>query len=175
MLGLTVISSFFDVGPTRLAWPSAKRRGDSDSIIDYIAMTSALKGYVSKPQSFPEIATSDHLPIQLTVLAPKRDRRLRKRLFEEMMPRNNPMRLPASWRPAQKQTLKQELSQNIPPDLTQLGEVSLAIAKKNTNWGGGGWKPSKGTLEGTARSGGPTNEKSISTSTTGTHATGTKS
>ena len=61
MLGMTVISSFFNVGPTRTAWPSAKRRGATDSTIDYIAVTSTLRG------QFLNLRTSRPSP-QATIL-----------------------------------------------------------------------------------------------------------
>ena len=98
-LGLTVISSFFDVGPMRLAWPTAKRHGDADSIIDYVAMSSNLHGYVSKPSAFPMVTTSDHVPLQLTVLTPKRDKRYRKHLMENLLPTSHRPKIPVAWQP----------------------------------------------------------------------------
>ena len=134
-LSMTVISSFFDLGPTRIAWPSAKKRGATDSTIDYVAVTSSLKGRVSVPSHFPTITTSDHIPLYLEVLAPKRDKRYRQHLIEHLLPSSDRVRLPTSWQPTNRTVLQERLAQDIPATLSELTTHIHQAAKAHTLWG----------------------------------------
>ena len=134
MLDLTVISSFFDLGPTRLAWPSAKRRGDTDSVIDYIAMTSTLKGSVKIPTQFPTITTSDHLPLHLTALAPVRDKRHRKHLMEKLLPTKTGTRIATTWKPKDEAAFRADLAHQIPATLQDLTTHMQHKAREHTQW-----------------------------------------
>ena len=58
---MTVISSFFDVGPARAAWPSAKRRGATDSTMIILQSHRPSKGQfliLRAAQPSPQAITS---------------------------------------------------------------------------------------------------------------------
>ena len=148
MLGMTVTSSFFDVGPTRVAWPAAKRRGELDTTIDYIAMTSTLKGYVSSPAHFPRITSSDHHPLQLTVLAPQRDKKYRRHLIEHLLPQTTHPRIPTTWQPKNPASFRRALGKDLPDTLQGLTEHAYKTAREHTRWESQTDSPKKQLLKG---------------------------
>ena len=89
-LHLRAVSTFADTSPTRRPWPSAKRKGECDSTIDFICATDNLVGGIGSPQGFPLTISSDHSPLWLQVLAPYKDKRKRRRLMEHLLRHRNP-------------------------------------------------------------------------------------
>ena len=131
-LALKVFSTFSDIGPTRSPWPSAKRRGAEDSIIDFTCASDQLIGRVAKPELFPRSTASDHCPLWIRLLAPKRDRRCRKRLMEGVLKSFGPNHLPSAWEPDDKRAFDKSLAEVVPESLEHLASSAVNIAKQHT-------------------------------------------
>ena len=87
-LHLRLFSTYHQLGLTRVPWRRALAKGDAESLIDHIAATNTIKCQIQIAHNFPTLTISDHKPIQATALAPKRDRRLRKQLMENIFAHN---------------------------------------------------------------------------------------
>ena len=133
-LALKAFSTFSDIGFTRSPWPAEKRRGEEDSVIDIICASSGLVGQAKSPPNFPCVSTSDHHPIQVTLLAPTRDKKKRKKMMEALLQQYGRNRLNAGWEPTNPKSFKQELSEVQPRTLTQFAAETVQVAKRHTKY-----------------------------------------
>ena len=133
-LSLKIFSTFVDLGFTRFAWPGARKGENSNSIIDFIIATPSLKGTVEIADTFPTHVSSDHKPLHFRTLAPKRDKRQRRRLMEKYLRMNNQYpRLPANWTPQDPNHFKHDFHHIKATNLQDFSQQAQTIARKHTS------------------------------------------
>ena len=126
---LIATTTFQSHGPTRIPWDKTSQ--DRGTVLDYIWCTAALKTLRVHPPNLPTNTVSDHLPLEVWVLAPKKDRRKRKQTFNTLVAKRDwQTRLPTQWKPADPNTHKDAMQQLQPPDIQTLTEQSVIIAKQ---------------------------------------------
>ena len=132
-LHLRLFSTYHQLGPTRVPWRRALAKGDTESLIDHVAATNTIKCQIQIAHNFPTLTISDHKPIQATALAPKRDRRLRKHMMENILAQNvNNRKLPAHWKPHDPQAFQKELASITPTSLQDLTQNCYNTARKHS-------------------------------------------
>ena len=132
-LHLRLFSTYHQLGPTRVPWRGALARGDTASLMDHIAVTNTTKCQIQIAQDFPTLTISDHTVIQATVLAPKRDRRQRKHLMENILAQNvQSHKLPANWKPHNPQAFQTELATITPTSLQGLTQACYDTARRHS-------------------------------------------
>ena len=133
-LSLRIFSTFVDLGFTRFAWPGARKGENPNSIIDFIIGTPSLKGTVQIATAFPAYVSSDHKPLHFRTLAPKRDKRHRKRMMEKYLRMNSQYpRLPANWTPQNLTHFRQEFRQIQATNLHEFSQQAQRVARNHTS------------------------------------------
>ena len=130
---LKVHSSFHNLGPTRHPWPNAAAKGEQPTLIDFACASNTLQSRVFLPEEFPQVTRSDHSPIAIHLLAPKSDRRRRRRMMENLL-RKREGHLPARWAPRNHDDFRREIHQIPPRSLQQLAQDAVATARRHTRY-----------------------------------------
>ena len=114
-------------------WTSSTHSREEGTIIDFILTTQSLTTQVIHPAVLPVSTHSDHMPLQLRALAPKRDKLRRRRLMEHVIWAPTwDKRVPTTWAPADPKAFCQKLESLQPRNLTELTEQVREVTKQQT-------------------------------------------
>ena len=130
---LKVHSTFHNIGPTRHPWPQAAARGEQPTVVDSACASSKLHSRVFIPPDFPEVTRSDHTPVATHLLAPKSDKKKRRRTMEALL-RKSSGQLPARWEPRNRDDFRQEIQQIISEALQHLTSQAVQRAQRHTQY-----------------------------------------
>ena len=130
-LGLTVPSSYVDLGPTRTPWPGQCRTQQA-SVIDYLFASPNLICTVHEDDTPTPDTPTDHSPIGMKAQAPYASRRDRRQQFETQQAKGNfwGTRLPSQWAPSNLTGLKQRLKHTRFESLPQVAPTLLEAARE---------------------------------------------
>ena len=129
-LGLTVPSSYVDLGPTRTPWPG-QAPSQQPSVIDYIFASPKIHCKMHCHDLPTPDTSTDHHPIGLTAHAPYSNRRERRLQFQAQQAEKNLWkdRLPAQWSPGNIQTLRNSLKKSRLKSLEQVPQILKDAAR----------------------------------------------
>ena len=129
-LGLTVPSSYVDLGPTRTPWPG-QAPSQQPSVIDYIFASPKIHCNMHCEDLPTPDTSTDHHPIGVTAQAPYASRRDRRQQFEAQQAGHSfwKDRLPAQWSPGNLHSLRNSLKKHRLKSLTQVPEILKDAAR----------------------------------------------
>ena len=133
-VGLTVPTSYVDLGPTRFPW-AGQGTHQKPSVIDYIFASQKLITEVHTSHLPTPDTSTDHIPIGMTAHAPYASRRERRQLFESQQANAAYWkdRVPSRWEPSTLSGLRNRLKHTRFNHLNQVAPELVKAAKASTS------------------------------------------